>query len=107
MFCFFPHWAVPFPSADRGGPDPPAHDHHFLGTTVGDTSGNWCQSPRVTLQTSPWVTNLRSYHNAWLLDSETEVYGANNTEQIKLSLSLGDWLRVFNINQIAQPHSES
>jgi hypothetical protein len=24
-------------------------------------------------------------------DSETEVYGANNTEQIKLSLSLGDW----------------
>jgi uncharacterized protein YihD (DUF1040 family) len=24
--------------------------------------------------------------------SETEVYGANNTEQIKLSLSLGDWL---------------
>jgi hypothetical protein len=26
-----------------------------------------------------------------LLDFETEIYGANNTEQIKLSLSLGDW----------------
>jgi hypothetical protein len=26
-----------------------------------------------------------------VVDFETEVYGANNTEQIKLSLSLGDW----------------
>jgi hypothetical protein len=36
-----------------------------------------------TLQTSLWVTNLLSYHNAWLLlDSETEVLGANKAEPL-------------------------
>jgi hypothetical protein len=43
---------------------------------------------RTTLQTSPWVTNLLSYHNAWLL-----ILKRKNKEQIKLSLSLGDWSR--------------
>jgi hypothetical protein len=43
-------------------------------------------SPHITRQTSPWVTNLRSYHNAWL----SLILKRKYTEQIKLSLSLGD-----------------
>jgi hypothetical protein len=74
----------------------PNHDHGLSNQPWSWYAQNYMRSVPVflflahttwtTLQTSPWVTNLLSYHNAWLLTLKRKY-----KEQIKLSLSLGDW----------------
>jgi hypothetical protein len=64
-------------------------------TSFADSVAYWTATLTEQWETSCLVTHSKHRHGLLICVvttmHETELYGANNTEQIKLSLSLGDW----------------